>query len=141
MTSEELLVAYAALSGEVQRSLTLTGACGTAEAAAGDPSQTGCPRRPACELHRPEPEASCRRNRWINKRTTTVQCDGRAWRVAFALLQHVTDITPSTVQPSTTVSTGLLPLKSFTSSFSICSCRASPPCAVPDASTAQATKG
>jgi hypothetical protein len=30
----------------------------------------------------------------INKRTTTVQCDGRAWRVAFALLQHVTDITP-----------------------------------------------
>ena len=30
----------------------------------------------------------------INQRTATVHCDGRAWRVAFALLQHVTDITP-----------------------------------------------
>ncbi|MGJ7488611.1 hypothetical protein ACSFA2_25340 [Variovorax sp. LT2P21] len=30
----------------------------------------------------------------INQRTATVHCDGRAWRVAFALLQNVTDITP-----------------------------------------------
>ncbi|BEP50783.1 hypothetical protein [Variovorax sp. V116] len=30
----------------------------------------------------------------INQRTATVHCDGRAWRVAFALLQHVTDVTP-----------------------------------------------
>ncbi len=30
----------------------------------------------------------------INQRTATVHCDGRAWRVAFALLEHVTNITP-----------------------------------------------
>ena len=30
----------------------------------------------------------------LNQRTATVHCDGRAWRVAFALLQHVTDVTP-----------------------------------------------
>ncbi|MDP9973269.1 hypothetical protein J2W39_004516 [Variovorax paradoxus] len=30
----------------------------------------------------------------VNQRTATVHCDGRAWRVAFALLQHVTDVTP-----------------------------------------------
>ncbi|MDB5828280.1 MAG: hypothetical protein JWQ73_2500 [Variovorax sp.] len=30
----------------------------------------------------------------INQRTATVHCDGRAWRVAFALLDHVTNITP-----------------------------------------------
>jgi hypothetical protein len=29
----------------------------------------------------------------INQRTATVHCHGRAWRVAFALLQHVTDVT------------------------------------------------
>jgi len=29
----------------------------------------------------------------INQRTATVHCDGRAWRVGFALLQHITDIT------------------------------------------------
>ncbi|MDQ0572615.1 hypothetical protein QFZ42_004449 [Variovorax paradoxus] len=47
----------------------------------------------------------------INQRTATVHCDGRAWRVAFALLQHVTDLTPETVQPSTTASSGLLRLR------------------------------
>ena len=30
----------------------------------------------------------------INQRTATVHCDGRAWRVAFALLQHVVDVSP-----------------------------------------------
>lgn len=30
----------------------------------------------------------------INRRTATVHCDGRSWRVAFALLQHVIDVTP-----------------------------------------------
>jgi hypothetical protein len=30
----------------------------------------------------------------INQRTATVHCDGRARRVAFALLQHVTDGMP-----------------------------------------------
>jgi len=30
----------------------------------------------------------------INQRTATVHCDGRAWRVAFALLQHIVDVTP-----------------------------------------------
>ncbi len=29
----------------------------------------------------------------INQRTATVHCDERAWRVAFALLQHITDVT------------------------------------------------
>ena len=28
----------------------------------------------------------------INQRTATVHCDERAWRVAFALLQHITDV-------------------------------------------------
>ena len=28
----------------------------------------------------------------MNQRTATVHCDGRAWRVAFALLEHVTNI-------------------------------------------------
>ena len=32
----------------------------------------------------------------LNQRTATVHCEGRAWRVAFALLQHVTDVTPRT---------------------------------------------
>ena len=30
----------------------------------------------------------------INQRTATIHCDRRAWRVAFVLLQHVTDVTP-----------------------------------------------
>jgi hypothetical protein len=30
----------------------------------------------------------------INQRTATVHCDGRAWRVAFALLQHIVGVTP-----------------------------------------------
>lgn len=30
----------------------------------------------------------------INQRTVTVHCDGHAWRVAFALLQHIVDVTP-----------------------------------------------
>ncbi|PSL80439.1 hypothetical protein C7T35_32375 [Variovorax sp. WS11] len=30
----------------------------------------------------------------INQRTATTHCDGRAWRVAFALLQHIVDVTP-----------------------------------------------
>lgn len=30
----------------------------------------------------------------INQRTATVHCDGHAWRVAFALLQHIVDVTP-----------------------------------------------
>lgn len=30
----------------------------------------------------------------VNQRTATVHCDGRAWRVALALLEHVTDVTP-----------------------------------------------
>lgn len=35
-----------------------------------------------------------RRNRVrINQRTATVHCDGRAWRVAFALLQQTVDVT------------------------------------------------
>ena len=29
----------------------------------------------------------------INQRTATVHCDGRAWRMAFALFEHVTNIT------------------------------------------------
>ena len=28
----------------------------------------------------------------INKQTATVHCDGRAWRISFALLQHVVDV-------------------------------------------------
>jgi hypothetical protein len=28
----------------------------------------------------------------INQRTATVHCDGRAWRVGFALLQNITDV-------------------------------------------------
>jgi transcription antitermination factor NusG len=28
----------------------------------------------------------------INQRTATVHCDGRAWRISFALLQHVVDV-------------------------------------------------
>ncbi|MDM0032221.1 hypothetical protein QTI33_08760 [Variovorax sp. J22P271] len=30
----------------------------------------------------------------INQRTATVHCDGRAWRVAFGLLQKIVDVTP-----------------------------------------------
>ncbi|CAN7664517.1 MULTISPECIES: hypothetical protein [unclassified Variovorax] len=29
----------------------------------------------------------------INQRTATIHCDGRAWRVGFAFLQHITDVT------------------------------------------------
>lgn len=29
----------------------------------------------------------------INQRIATVHCDGRAWRISFALLQHVVDMT------------------------------------------------
>ena len=29
----------------------------------------------------------------INQRTATIHCDGRAWRVGFAFLQNVTDVT------------------------------------------------
>jgi hypothetical protein len=28
-----------------------------------------------------------------NQRTATVHCDGRAWWISFALLQHVVDVT------------------------------------------------
>ncbi|WP_269758762.1 hypothetical protein [Variovorax sp. E3] len=46
-----------------RQTVTLTGTCDTAEAAAGGSSKTGLPRRPARELHRPKPEVARRRNR------------------------------------------------------------------------------
>lgn len=30
----------------------------------------------------------------LNQRTATVHCDGRAWRVVFALLEHLVDVRP-----------------------------------------------
>lgn len=78
------------------------------QAATSSSPATAAPLRPPPEIHHKQDfrvgqrvsfiDQSLRRHVGeivrINQRTATVHCDGRAWRVAFALLQHVTNITP-----------------------------------------------